>query len=320
LTALALLLLAIPLLLAAMIAFGTAKPPKPMTSISAPFAAIDYSDLPQLETFRARDGAALAYRAYPAAGDRAAILIHGSASAGTGMHTLAKALQAAGISAYAPDIRGHGASGPHGDIAYAGQIDDDLVELLKLVRAKHPAASVALAGFSSGGGYVVRVAGGPDGALFDSYLLISPYLGHRAPTQRPHSRGWAAPYIPRMIALSILDRLGLHRFEWLPVIAFAIEPGSKDTLTSTYSYRIAQNFHPNADYLRDFRTTPKPMAVVAGDADEVFFADRYRPVIHAVRPDIPVTLVPGLNHVDMILKPRGIKAAVEALSGAPAQA
>ncbi len=300
--------------LAAMIVFGTAKPPKPMTSISAPFADIDYRDLPPLQTFRARDGSALAFRAYPGGGDRAAILIHGSAGGGTGMHALAKALQAAGITAYAPDIRGHGASGPHGDIAYAGQIDDDLVDLLNLVRSKHPSAAVALAGFSSGGGYVLRVAGSPNGALFDSYLLISPYLGHRAPTQRPHGGGWAAPYIPRMIALLLLDKLGIHRFESLPVIAFAIEPGSKESLTSTYSYRISQNFHPNADYLRDFRNAPRPMAVIAGDADEVFFADRYAPLIHTVRPDIWVTLVAGLNHVDMILNPQGIKAVVEALA------
>jgi hypothetical protein len=58
------------------------------------------------------------------------------------------------------------------------------------------------------------------------------------------------------------------------------------------------------------------MAVLAGDADEVFFADRYAPLIHAARPDIPVTLVPGLCHVDMILQPAGIKAAAAALAAA----
>jgi alpha-beta hydrolase superfamily lysophospholipase len=320
LTLTAIALLAIPFLLiallAAMIIFGTAKPPKPMESMSAPFAQIDFRDLPSIETFSARDGSALAYRAYPA-GDRIAILIHGSAGGGAGMHALAKALQATGISAYAPDIRGHGASGPDGDIAYAGQIDDDLADFLTLVRSKHPAGHIALAGFSSGGGYVLRVAGGPNGGLFDNYLLISPYLGHRAPTQRPHCGGWAAPYIPRMIALLILDRLGFHRLEGLPVIAFAIEPGNEKGLTSTSSYRIARTFHPNADYLKDFRKTPKPMTVVAGAADEVFYAEKYAPLIHAVRPDIPVTLVPGLGHIDMILKPQGIKAVAAALSAAP---
>jgi alpha-beta hydrolase superfamily lysophospholipase len=301
-------------LIAAMIVFGAAPPPKPMDSISALFEQMNYHDLPAIETFPARDGTALAYRRYAGGGDRVAVLVHGSAGGCSSMHVLAKALQAAGITVYALDIRGHGASGPHGDIAYVGQLDDDLADFRSIIRARHPAAQIALIGFSSGGGYVLRVAGSSIGGLFDNYVLISPYLGHKSPTQRPNSGGWAVPYIPRLIALSILDRFGIHLFAGLPVLAFAVQPGMEKILTATYSYRLSRNFQPSDDYLEDFRRTTKPMVVLVGEADEAFYAGRFDPLIHKVRPDIDVTVVPGLGHIEMNVKPRGVAAVVEALS------
>ncbi|PKU23641.1 alpha/beta hydrolase [Telmatospirillum siberiense] len=305
---------AVALLLAAMVAFGTAAPPKAMESIGAPFKQMDYRDLPATECCPLRDGTDLVYRSYLAAGDRVAVLIHGSAGSGSSMHALAKGLQASGISAYAPDMRGHGATGQRGDIAYVGQLEDDLADFIAFIRSRHSQAQVALIGFSSGGGYVLRVAGGTLGGSFDHYVLISPYLGHKAPTQRPNSGGWVAPFIPRIIALVTLERMGIHRFEGLPVVAFAIQPGMEKILTTSYSYRLSRNFHPDADYLGDFRRTPKPMTVVIGADDETFYADRFAALIHTVRPDIAVSVVPGLGHVDMTVLPQGVASVVEALS------
>lgn len=302
------------LLLAAMVAFGTAAPPKAMESIGAPFKQLDFSDLPAAERCPMRDGVDLVYRSYLCAGDRVAVLIHGSAGSGSSMHALAKALQAAGISAYAPDMRGHGASGRRGDIAYVGQLEDDLADFMTFIRSRHSPAQVALIGFSSGGGYVLRVAAGALGDAFDRYVLISPYLGHRAPTQRPDSGGWVVPFIPRFIALAVLARLGIRRFEGLPVLAFAIQPGMEEILTASYSYRLSRNFHPDADYLGDFRRTSKPMTVVIGGDDETFYADRFAPLIHTVRPDIAVNVVAGLGHVDMTVLPQGVVSVVAALS------
>ena len=48
------------------------------------------------------------------AGDPTLILIHGSALSSTSLHLLGKALAAAGIAVYAPDIRGHGNTGRKG--------------------------------------------------------------------------------------------------------------------------------------------------------------------------------------------------------------
>jgi Serine aminopeptidase, S33 len=58
------------------------------------------------------------------------VLIHGTATESSVMNALAKTLNAAGTTVYAPDLRGHGASGNRGDIDYIGQLDDDLVDLI----------------------------------------------------------------------------------------------------------------------------------------------------------------------------------------------
>src|SRR3546814_16323875 len=74
------------------------------------------------------------------------------------MHILARALQSMPDppTVYALDIRGHGQSGPlRGDIAYVGQLEDDLADFLAASRIDHPAAQWTLIGFSSGGGFTL---------------------------------------------------------------------------------------------------------------------------------------------------------------------
>ncbi len=63
------------------IVFGTSVPPTPL-----PRRNLDRSGLPPLNLYRARDGAALAYRSYPGNPDRVAVLIHGSGTAGSVMN------------------------------------------------------------------------------------------------------------------------------------------------------------------------------------------------------------------------------------------
>lgn len=300
-------------LLAGLIVFGTAAPPKVTDAMRAPFARVGMTDLPAPAKFTARDGTSLSYRLYPANGTRLAVLVHGSAGASESMHAVAKALQAAGTTVYAIDVRGRGGSGTPGDIAYVGQLEDDLADISGILREKHPAAVLSLVGYSSGAGFVLRVAGGAAGKLFDSYGLISPYLGHRAPTQRPNIGGWTVPYVPRLIALSILDRLGIHALEGLPVVAVAATTEKPGSAPLACSYRLARNFHPNDAFLDDFRKVPKPMTVVVGDADEVLHADKFAPMIGAVRPDIPVVVLPGLDHVGVITDPSGVAAVAGAL-------
>ncbi len=307
---LAVLALALVATLAGMIAFGTAATPPPLASIDAGIADIGRTrpELPPVRRFTARDGARLAYRAYPAGRGKVVVLIHGSSGSSASVHTLAKALQSAGITVYAPDVRGHGESGEKGDIGYVGQLEHDLVDLLEALGSM--GGERILVGHSSGGGFVLRVASGAIGDRFDGYLLLSPFLGYDAPTSRPNAGGWAAPYVPRIIALSLLSGIGVHALEGLPVIAFAVAPDSPGT--HTYSFCLWANFAARRDWREDIRRIRRPAAVVVGADDELFIAGEYAPLFKALRPEVPVTLVPGTNHMQMVTAPSGWTAVVKA--------
>jgi non-heme chloroperoxidase len=119
--------------IAYLLIFGTATSPRPLASVVDPFASIDYAGLPACERYSARDEASLAYRTYSADEQLIVLLIHGSAGSSSSMHAMAKALQGAGITVYVPDLRGHGDNQPHGDVAYIGQLDDDLADFVSAI-------------------------------------------------------------------------------------------------------------------------------------------------------------------------------------------
>ena len=304
--------------LAGMIAFGTSDPPPYLASVGEPFAHVDWSGLPAAQTTLARDKTPMTFRVWPAAQpsepERVVIAIHGSSAHSSSMHPLAKALQAEGIAVYAPDIRGHGGTGRRGDIDYAGQLDDDAADFVAMVRARHPKAQLVLMGFSSGGGYALHLAGSPLGKAFARTVLISPFLGPRAPTVRPNVGGWAKPFLPRIIALVILGKFGIHAFDHLPTLAFGIQPGNPGGLTGIYSFVLMQAFG-TSDYAADLRNAPAPVTVLVGTKDELFLADQFEPTIHAVRPDVAVVVVPDLGHIQMTTDPRAVPAIVAAIRG-----
>lgn len=306
-------LVALVVLIAAAIAFGGPRPIAPMASINNPFDKVDFSDVPSVLRYTAQDGAALAYRRYaPAAGVErgSVVLVHGSSASSRSMHSMAKAFASAGYAAYALDIRGHGESGRKGQIGYVGQLEDDLAAFMKAVAPRQPAT---LVGFSSGGGFVLRVAGGPRQDQFQSYLLLSPYLGHDAPTSRPASGGWVSVGIPRFVGISVLNRVGIHRFDDLPVLAFGLNEKARAILTPEYSYALTVNYGPHADYVADMKAVRRPCALIAGDADEAFHADRFEPLLRAQGRDWPVTLLPGVGHIPLTLDAGALAKEVEAV-------
>lgn len=301
--------------LAGIIAFGTASLPPPLADAAGPFKKIDFHDQPPLQSFRARDGAALAYRVYPFQGKKAVVMLHGAAGSSFMLHALAKSVQAAGYTVYVPDLRGHGASGASGDIAYNGQLQDDVADFARFVHQAKPDTSLSLLGHSAGGGLALRFAGGPDSALFGRYVILSPMLARDAPTVRPGVGGFAKPFKARYVGLTILDRLGFHGFESLPVLAFAMPAAPGSMVTPLYSYRLSENFTQNSHYLDDLRRINKPVEVLVGADDEFFFAGKFPSLVHGVRPDIPVNLVPKVGHMGMALDPAAIQQVIAALNG-----
>jgi len=117
----------------------------------------------------------------------------------------------------------------------------------------------------------------------------------------------------RIIGLTILNALGVHHWDGLPVVSFAV-PANVSTVTTSYSWRLARNFQPHADYLADIRAVDRPMHVYVGAADQLFVADRMRAEFQAQRPDIAVSTVPGMGHSDMVTQPAAISAVVAEFS------
>ncbi len=71
---------------------------------------------------------------------------------------------------------------------------------------------------------------------------------------------------------------------------------------------MLENFGPRDEYLADLRNAPGPVSLFVGSADEIFFADRYAALLKGARPDLDVSILPGLGHMDMILKPEALAA------------
>jgi non-heme chloroperoxidase len=305
------LLLVLALIPVIVIASSAPSSPPPMTSMAGPFSQVRFDDVPAPLKFRARDGTALQYYAYPASPDKIAVLVHGTVGPGTSMHGVAKALRDAGVSAYVLDIRGHGGSGRRGDIDYVGQLDDDLADFVATLGPEKSGQIRTLVGWSGGAGFAIRFAGGRYDELFDRYVFLSPILPG-APTLRPNSGGWINISMPRLITIAWLDRLGIHLFDGADVISYAVAPQNTQG-TRNYSYRLLVNFRASPEFGSGLKNIRQPAAVLVGSADEQVVADQFAPLFRRLDVNIPVTIVPGITHVGMIATPTALKAVANAV-------
>ena len=297
--------------LAAAVAWGGPGPIAPLASINAPFAQVDFSGVPAPRHYTARDGTPMAWLHYRGSGQadgRRIVLVHGSSARASSLHVLATALATSKPAVAALDMRGHGDSGPRGQAAYIGQLEDDVEDFMRAVPHSGPST---LAGFSSGGGFVLRLAAGSRQALFDRYVLLAPFLHHNAPVNRPGDGGWVSVGLPRLVALSVLNAAGLSAWNHLPVLRFGLDDAARDFLTPSYSFNLATSFRPREDYQADIRHAG-PLRLVVGREDELFDAGRYAAVFAQAGRSVPVTLVDGVGHIGLTLDPAAVAAVVHA--------
>jgi pimeloyl-ACP methyl ester carboxylesterase len=296
------------LILTCLITFGGPSAPPFNAKLAShdPVMRASLADQPAPETFQARDGVSLSFRRYPGAANGGAIvLVHGSSGSNRGSHRLATVLSQAGATVFAVDIRGHGASGPHGDISYAMQLDDDMADLARVLDHTLPNEKRLLIGHSSGGGFILHVAAGKYACAFDGFVATSPYLNYRSPANRPDG-GWASAGIPRIVGLTIVNRFGVTAFDGLPTVRFAI-PQNLANRTPYYSWRLMRNFGLDMDaWEREIKSIDRPARVLIGANDELFFGDRYPALLAKLQSRIGVQVVPGADHMGMTVEDQPI--------------
>ena len=253
-------------------------------------------------TFTGRDGTSLPLRTYEADdSDTALVLAHGAGLHGDFLHRVASHLAAQSIATvFVPDLRGHGdSSETHGDIDYVAQLVDDLADLIFHVRQQGSWKRVIVGGHSMGGGLSLRFAGTEYAENVEGYLLIAPLLSFDAPTITEEYGGYIFPNTPRIMALTILNSLGIHAFDGLKVLRMN-PPDDVDHATTRYSWRLTRGMTTH-DYTADLAAIDVPLLLLAGDEDEMFAAEHYSPIIEAFAPHGEVVIKPDLNHVTDVL-------------------
>jgi pimeloyl-ACP methyl ester carboxylesterase len=285
------------------LSFSPSRPP--------PLAAIEgakdqllpiVDELPPIDKLDVSYGSPIAFRRYAGQpGGGWAIVLHGSSGSSVVMHPLSKALAGAGISVYAIDLRGHGETAPHGDLDFRGELEDDIAALASLATREHPGEKRLLIGHSLGGSLTLRIDAEPVSAHFDGFIPLSPFVAGDFPGYRTNSGGWVGVALPRIVAITILDRIGISAFDGLPVIAYAVPANDERGRTTFYSNRLLENCSFPRDWQSELPKATKPTHVMIGGNDELFIADAYPAAMHRYAPDVTVEIVPGVGHMGMVL-------------------
>ena len=118
--------------------------------------------------------------------------------------------------------------------------------------------------------------------------------------------------MPRIVALSLLDRLGMPWFQGLPVVHFATTAKADEYRTPVYSFRLIASLQLGEDWRAVIANTAAPTQIVVGAADELFRANQFQPMLHVINPRIAVTIVPNQTHLGMIAEPSATAALAKA--------
>lgn len=259
----------------------------------------------EVKSFTARDGTELSYTHVKTENGTdlpLMIMVHGSGWYAGQFDRLAWALRdVAEIKALT--LRGHGNRPTRrGDVDYIGQLEDDITDLI----ADDPRKPILL-GHSSGGGLVVRFAGGPQSDKLAGAILLAPFLQHDAPTTKPNSGGWAYVLTRRIIGLSMLNNARIHWLDYLTMIQFNMPQEVLDGprgafATTAYSWRLNTSFAPRRNYLEEIAQLPQ-FLLIAGAKDEAMSADAYAPLMSNVTDKGRYEIVDGVGHLDIVNAP-----------------
>ena len=246
------------------------------------------------------------------------MFLHGIASTHqTLLNTATQLHEATGAQVLLPDLRGHGFSqGDNFDVAYIGQYEDDLEDILLHLKSKAKASlkgtyrHIIIGGHSMGGGITMRYALKDNKPEVDGYLLFAPNFGE-GPTQREAS-GEAAEDSPiffntaRMIGLLMLNTIGINHFDSLSIMYFNFPPQMMG-----YSYASIMSAQPIRPQTTDraLLNIPQPLIAIIGQEDEVFLASAYPSFVNENSVLGSTELIEGADHMGILSNPQAIEKA-----------
>jgi alpha-beta hydrolase superfamily lysophospholipase len=234
--------------------------------------------------FTARDNKLIFAYYFPNPSPDTIVLLHGVASSAYLYNKTAVLLRVAtGAEVYAIDLRGHGRSeGDIGDVSYINQYVDDLADIIGTIRNEKPDGKIIIAGHSMGGGIALRYAMEEKLEQPDGFLLFAPLIGHNMPAISPirtddhiDNEPFMKIHFERIIGLKMLNEVGNHEYDYLPVLFFNFP---ETVPLRKYSYRANASMAPD-DYEAGLKALEKPTLVLIGSDDEVFSAEWIRKVV-----------------------------------------
>lgn len=257
---------------------------------------------PPITTIRARDGVSLAARVYWGVKGRGIVIaLHGSSLSALAMHPIADALQAAGRTVYALDLRGHGESGPPGDVGYRGQWVDDIQDWLDVIAYNVPGEDIVLLGHSQAGGFALKVAASAVAPRLKGVVALAPLLTALEPSLYRPGAGWANAAVPRIMALQSLNFWGISAYDHLPVVAYAVPERPQVPRTRTNSWRLLDSASLPIDWRTTVAAIPLPTQVLIGADDQFFVAANYPAALGAVNAGVATEVIVGLDHLTVTM-------------------
>jgi len=236
-------------------------------------------------TFTTRDNTKIFAYKFPNSSQNTIILIHGVGSSAYLYNKTAGLLQkATQAEIYAIDLRGHGQSeGEIGDVDYINQYANDLADIVKAIRKEKPNGKIIIAGHSMGGGISLRYAMMQNKEKVDGFILFAPLIGHNSPALAQESQTdkdtisepFMKIHIGRIIGLKMLNEIGNHEHDSLPVLFFNLP---ESIPLRKYTYRANTSMAPD-NYVDGLKSVDIPMLVLVGSEDEAFNAEALQKAI-----------------------------------------
>jgi len=260
-------------------------------------------------SFEARDDVSLHGDLFTGESNVTILFVHGILANSFQFNTAAGLLkEATNASVITLDLRGHGQSGGKpGALNYIDQYVDDLNEVIQVLKSRQSDGKVILAGHSMGGGIATRYSQKENVVKPDGYILFAPALGWESPTTRKEESDqnpdFAKLHLSRFIGLSLLNAIKISFLNYKDVLFFNVPDNAP---LKSYTYSSLASMSPD-DAAEAIAGIGKPLLVVVGEKDEVFYADRYEELVEKNSRGT-TRVIDGANHNSISHDPKAIQA------------